>query len=138
MKSQLTPYRRFPGTARDAMEFYHGIFGGELEIMNFGDMHQSEEVGGETDKVMHSHILVGGSPLLFAADIIGGMEITAGEDTPISVTGGADALDEVKGYWQSLAEGGTVQMDFAPVPWGAYFGSLKDKFGTHWFFNVEA
>lgn len=137
MKTHVTPYRRFPGTARDAMEFYHGIFGGEIEIMNFGAMHSAEEIGDATEKVMHSHILIDGTPLLYAADVIGGMEITAGEDTPIAITGEGDSLEEAKGYWDALAEGGRIEMEFETAPWGASFGSLQDKFGTHWFFNVQ-
>ena len=119
------------------MEFYHGIFGGDIEIMNFGAMHSPEEIGDNGDKVMHAHIIVDGTPLLYAADFIGGMEITAGEDTPIAVTGAADSLDEARGYWDALAEGGKIEMPFETAPWGASFGALQDKFGTHWFFNVE-
>jgi PhnB protein len=30
MATRLNPYLSFPGNARDAMEFYNGVFGGAL------------------------------------------------------------------------------------------------------------
>lgn len=35
---QNVPYYAFPGNAREAMEFYQTVFGGELNIMTFGQM----------------------------------------------------------------------------------------------------
>lgn len=35
MKTSL--YVSFPGNAREALEFYHGVFGGELDIITYGE-----------------------------------------------------------------------------------------------------
>jgi PhnB protein len=35
--TRLNPYLRFDGTARQAMEFYQSIFGGELKMNTFGE-----------------------------------------------------------------------------------------------------
>ena len=35
MKTSL--YVSFPGNAREALEFYHGVFGGELKILTYGE-----------------------------------------------------------------------------------------------------
>ena len=37
MASQLNPYLNFNGTARQAMEFYRDVFGGELTLTTFGE-----------------------------------------------------------------------------------------------------
>ncbi len=37
MASRLNPYIAFNGNARDAMEFYRSVFGGELTLNTFGD-----------------------------------------------------------------------------------------------------
>jgi PhnB protein len=37
MASRLNPYISFDGTARQALEFYRDVFGGELAINTFGE-----------------------------------------------------------------------------------------------------
>ena len=39
MTSRLNPYLGFRDNAREAMEFYQSVFGGELTISTFGEMH---------------------------------------------------------------------------------------------------
>ena len=41
MASRLNPYLNFKDTTREAMEFYHSVLGGKLDISTFG------EFGGE-------------------------------------------------------------------------------------------
>ena len=38
MTSRLNPYLSFNGNAREAMEFYTSVFGGELNLTPFGDL----------------------------------------------------------------------------------------------------
>ena len=38
MTSRMNPYIQFRDTAKDALEFYARVFGGELTISMFGDM----------------------------------------------------------------------------------------------------
>ncbi|MHA2788951.1 VOC family protein [Corynebacterium sp. S7] len=138
MTAQFTPYRRFPGTAAQAMELYKSIFGAELQLMKFDQVHTAEEVGGaeNLDLVMHAELHVNGEPILFASDSPDTQELTPGNDTPVAITGGAEDLAQIKGWWDQLSAESDILMPFSPVPWGASFGMLKDQFGTHWFFNV--
>lgn len=136
MHADLTPYRRFPGNAAEAMEFYRSLFGAELQTMTYDQIHSAEEVGDQGDKIMHAELIVDGRKLLFAADIPPGMETTHGEDTPLSLTGGPAEEAELRGYWEKLAEGADITMPLAAVPWGATYGALQDRFGTHWMFNI--
>lgn len=138
MNVELTPHRRFPGNATAAMEFYRDVFGGELQVLTFGEIHTAEEVGDQLDKVMHAELMVDDRILLFGADIPPGMEVTHGEDTPLSLTGPNSAEAELRGYWDQLAAGAEITMPLEPVPWGATFGALTDRFGTHWMFNIAA
>ncbi|ALP51195.1 VOC family protein [Corynebacterium glutamicum] len=136
MKADLTPYRQFNGNAKEAMEFYQTVFGGELQMMPFSAMHSEEEVGGDGEKIMHAELVVDGQKLLFASDIPRVMQRMKGEDTPLSLTGGAELEEEIRGYWEKLSEGGTVTMPLEAVPWSAVYGALEDRFGTHWMFNI--
>ena len=49
-----------------------------------------------------------------------------------------DSRAETDRLFAALGEGGQVEMPLQEMFWGAYFGSLVDKFGTHWMFNCES
>ena len=51
MASVLNPYISFDGNAREAMETYRDIFGGDLAISTFGEYGQADSP--IADKVMH-------------------------------------------------------------------------------------
>lgn len=125
--ANITPYRRFPGTAAEAMEFYAEALGAEVQIMPTPD-----------GKVMHSELRTDGRPFLLASDTFPGEEHVAGTDTPLAITGSSDQDAEIRGYWERLAEGGEVLSPLEAAPWGAVFGLLTDRFGTRWMFNIAA
>jgi PhnB protein len=52
----------------------------------------------------------------------------------ISISG--DETDEIRGYFDALADGGQVTMPLDQAPWGDYFGQLTDKFGVSWLVNI--
>lgn len=45
MGSILNPYLSFTDNAREAMEFYRSVFGGDLDVMTFGQMGGQSETG---------------------------------------------------------------------------------------------
>ena len=51
----LNPYLAFEGTAREAMDFYRAVIGGELTVMTFGDLGGGPE-GTPDTHVMHSQL----------------------------------------------------------------------------------
>lgn len=53
--TRLNPYLSFRDDARRAMEFYHSVFGGELSMSTFADLHLSEDPA-ERDKIMHAQL----------------------------------------------------------------------------------
>ena len=67
MTTRLNPYLSFRDNARDAMDFYHSVFGGELTRSTFGEYHASEDPA-EQDKIMHSMLVTDGGLALMAAD----------------------------------------------------------------------
>ncbi len=54
MGSVLNPYIMFNGNAREAMEFYREVFGGELEIGTVADFGSPDSP--EAEKVMHARL----------------------------------------------------------------------------------
>ena len=53
MQSRLNPYLSFRDDARDAMEFYHSVFGGTLQMNTFAEFGASSGAA-EDDKIMHA------------------------------------------------------------------------------------
>jgi PhnB protein len=130
--SRLNPYISFPGTARDAMEFYEGVFGGSLTLNTFG------ELGGQDapnpDQIMHAMLETGSGFTLMGSDTPPGMEHDPGNNIAISLSGDDDG--ELRGYWEQLSEGGTVTMPLEKQMWGDEFGMCTDRFGIAWMVNI--
>ena len=129
MASQLNPYLNFRDNARQAMEFYQSVFGGQLDVMTFGQM------GGEpAEGVMHSYL---GTPQGFA--LMGSdMPPEMGDPTPngaISLSG--DDGDELRGWFARLAQDGSVITALEKQVWGDEFGMCTDRFGVTWLVNIS-
>ena len=132
MTSRLNPYITFPGTAREAMEFYKDVFGGELNVNTFG------EFGGDVpnpDGTMHAQLETDRGFTLMASDMPPGMEHSPGNNMAVSLSG--DDGDELRSYWEKLSAGGTVTMPFEKQMWGDEFGMCVDRFGVSWMVNVS-
>lgn len=135
MPTVLNPYLNFDGNAREAMEFYHSVLGGKLDINSFKDSQMSQEPA-EDNKVMHAMLVTDGGIVLMASDTPKGMPFNPGKSISISLSGEDEA--ELRGYWEKLSEGGKVNMPLEKAPWGDTFGMLTDKFGTDWLVNINA
>ena len=133
MGTQLNPYLSFRSTAREAMDFYQSVFGGELTRSTFAEFHASDDPA-EQDKIMHSMLTTGGGQVLMASDTPNSMDYTPGNNYSISLSGDDDA--ELRGYWEKLSAGGTVAMPLAQAPWGDTFGMCTDRFGVSWLVNI--
>ena len=127
MASTLNPYLSFKSNAREAMEFYQSVFGGQLDVMTFGQM------GGEpADGVMHSHLGTDQGFALMGSDTPEEM----GEPSPngsISLSGDDP---ELRTWWDQLSDGGQVTMPLEKQAWGDEFGMCVDKFGVTWLVNI--
>jgi PhnB protein len=122
----ITPYLSFPGTARQAFEFYEKVFGGEVSIFTYADMPSEESEGMSPDSVAHASLKFGDNSLM-------------GADGPSDVTStGMCAMYELSDdaeaerVFNALAEGGEVQMKIQPTSFASNYGMLRDKFGTPW------
>jgi PhnB protein len=133
MPTILNPYLSFRDNAREAMEFYHSVFGGELTISTFGDFQASEDPA-EKDLVMHSQLTSPNGLVLMGSDTPKSMDYTPGTSISVSLSG--DDNPELTGYYDRLAEGGTVTQPLTAAPWGDSFGMCLDRFGTNWLVNI--
>ena len=132
MTTRLNPYLSFRDTAREAMDFYHSVFGGELTTSTFSEYQMGDDT--EKDKVMHSQLLTDSGLCLMGADTPNEMEHTPGTNGSISISGADEA--ELRGYWDKLGEGATVTVPLEKQMWGDEFGMLVDRFGIGWMVNI--
>ncbi|MEZ0449157.1 VOC family protein [Cellulomonas sp. ICMP 17802] len=133
MATSLNPYLNFRDTARQAMEFYQSVFGGELTLSTFGEFHASEDPA-EADNIMHGQLETPDGFVLMGADTPRSMELATQSNVSVSLSGEDHA--QLQGFWDKLADGATIVVPLAAAPWGATFGMLDDKFGTHWLVNI--
>lgn len=133
MTTRLNPYLSFRDSAREAMDFYQSVFGGELTSATFAEFHSSDDPA-EQDKIMHSMLETPNGLVLMAADTPNSMELSSGNNYSVSLNGDDDA--QLRGYWEKLSSSGTVTMPFNKVPWGDSFGMCSDQFGITWMVNI--
>ena len=132
MASRLNPYVMFDGNAREAMEFYKGVFGGDLRLNTFGEYGTDDAA--LADKTMHSQLETESGFTLMASDSPPGTDRTAGDNIAVSLSG--EDADELRGYWERLSNGGTVTMPLEKQMWGDEFGTCTDRFGIPWMVNI--
>lgn len=133
MPSKLNPYISFKDNAREAMEFYRTVFGGELTTSTFKDGGVPHDPS-EADKLMHAMLIADNGITLMAADTPSSMQHSTGASISISLSGDNEA--ELTGYWEKLADGATIREPLKQAPWGDTFGMLTDKFGIEWMVNI--
>ncbi|MEN2740566.1 VOC family protein [Microbacterium sp. X-17] len=132
----LNPYLSFQGQAREAIEFYQSVLGGDLQIMTFGDMPDLGTEASENDLVMHGQLETRDGFTIMASDTPSSMPYVPAAGVSISVSGDDEAVLEQ--YWDGLSTGGTIALPFAPAPWGGRFGMFTDRFGISWMLNLNA
>ena len=127
-----TPYLHFPGTARDALNFYGEVFGCAVQLHTFDEFNRSD---GPADAIAHGY-LDAGPVALFAADV-------TGDEAPFRCAGimlsllGTAAPSTLRNWFTSLAEGGRIVDDLQVRPWGASDGQVIDRYGLRWLIGFE-
>ena len=137
MTARLNPYLNFRANAREAMQFYHSVFGGELTTSTFAEGGMTQNPA-DNDKIMHAQGLAPNRFCLMGADTPDYMEYTPGTNFAVSLSGSGPSEEaELRGYWDKLSEGGQVTMQLEKAPWGDTFGMLVDRFGVSWLVNIS-
>jgi PhnB protein len=133
--STLNPYLSFHDNAREAMEFYQSVFGGDLRVMTFADMGGMGMPEAEQGLVMHSQLTTPDGFVLMGSDTPSHMGWVAPAGISVSVSG-ADG-DSLRRYWDGLADGATITQPLEKAPWGAEFGMLVDRYGISWMVSID-
>ncbi|HEX3782020.1 MAG TPA: VOC family protein [Pseudonocardiaceae bacterium] len=165
MSITTTAHLNFRGNARQALEFYHSVFGGQLMTATYGQFGVPQddpnrgpvtfgsvaEDGPDVDRIAFG-LVVGDNGFRVAAyDVFGstGDGIAGTSKDTGRRTGGlthdesfflllnGETIEEISLLWDKLADGATV---IAPLVAGkaaeSSYGMLTDRFGVTWIFGV--
>jgi PhnB protein len=133
MVSRLNPYLNLSGNAREALEFYRDVFGGELRISTYGEFGTKEPA--QVDRVMHGTLETSSGYTIMASDTPPTMTTTIGNNVVCSISG--DDADELHAYWDRLSASGMVSVPLDKQVWGDEFGACVDRFGVEWMVNIS-
>ncbi|WP_029146061.1 VOC family protein [Microbacterium luticocti] len=127
----LAPYLHLPGTAREALGFYHSVFGGEVGVNTYAEFGRDDGPG---DAVAHG--MLDGPVILFAADAAEGEQTVRVQGMMFSLLGAAEPT-ELRHWFAALAEGGTVVDPLQQRPWGDHDGVVTDRYGLTWLIGYQ-
>lgn len=125
------PYLQLPGTAREALDFYADVFGGEAQAWTAGEMNRSDV---PADLVQHG--MLTGPVTLFASDADPGQPALEVTGLMLSLLGAADAATLTR-WFDALSVGAREVDPLAERPWGAHDGQVVDRYGVRWLVGWE-
>jgi PhnB protein len=136
VSSRLNPYLTFNGNARQAMEFYDSVFGGELALDTFAEFGAADSADSpDADRVFHARLETSEGYTIMASDLTSDKPYQPMAGCSLSLSG--DAAARLRGYWDKLSAGGTIRMPMEKQVWGDEFGMCVDKFGVSWMVNIS-
>ena len=132
MASRLNPYINFADNAKEAMEFYQEVFGGNLVFNTYGEYGAPDAP--EASKIMHGQLETENGFTLMGADNPPGTDHKPGNNMTVSLSG--EDAEELHSYWDKLSSGGSVSVPLEKQMWGDEFGMCVDRFGIPWMVNI--
>lgn len=141
---RVCTYLNFPGTTEEAFLFYKSVFNTEFAgngIQRFGDLpaDANHPPVAETVKkmVLHIELPITGNHILMGTDAPKEMGFTVVQGNNMHISLEPESREETKRIFDQLSEGGQITMPLQDMFWGAYFGSVTDKFGINWMVNFN-
>jgi PhnB protein len=136
MTVTTTTHVNFRGQAREALGFYQSVFGGDLSLATYADIH-SVESPEQADHIAFGRVKAANGFDIMAYDVQPSKGHDSGENAFYVTLQGNDP-DEIKAQWDGLADGATILIPLAPAPFAPLYGMVTDRFGVTWIVGVEA
>ena len=142
--ARVSTYLNFPRSTEEAFQFYKSVFRTEFSapMARFKDMPPSpgQPPLPEADKnlVMHVELPILGGHSLMGTDAPDSMGFKLNPGNNVYINLEPDTRAETERLFKALADGGKIEMPLQDMFWGAYFGSLADRFGIRWMFNCTS
>ncbi len=131
----INTYLTFNGNCREAMTFYKECLGGQLSMQTIGESPMSDKMPQQMkDCILHA-TLTSGSAVLMASDMVADAGLMKGNS--VSLVLQCTSEEEIRNSYTTLSTGGHATHPIEVTFWGALFGGLTDKYGSHWLLNFE-
>lgn len=127
--NRIITYLTFKGNCKEAMHFYQHCLGGELSLQTVGDSHKSGDLPKAFRKYVLEAALKKGHMLIKGTDL-SEEPLTLGNTITILLE--CEDKEEMKSYYENLAESGEVTYPIIDNFFGGQCGMLKDKYGFQW------
>lgn len=135
IKTAIQPYLHFQDNCKEAMQFYHKLFGGNLEIMTIGDSPEKDQFPEDLyTQVMHA-CLVNGELIIMASDMCGQGEINQGNSVQLNIN--CNSKEEIQTLYEKLSEKGNIIQKLEKQFWGSLFAMVIDRFGVRWMLSFD-
>ena len=135
LNTSVQPYLFFNGRCEEALDFYRGAVGAEVEMLS--RFKNAPEPGmtqtGMENKVMHVSFRIGETLLMASDGRCDGKLRFEGFSLSVVVP------DEKKAesIFKALSAGGKITMPLEKTFWAPKFGMVEDKFGVGWMVSVQ-
>lgn len=135
MSVQTTAHVNFRGEAREALTFYQSVFGGDVALATYADLHAVEDPS-QADQIAFGRVTAPNGFDIMAYDVQPSKAFDAGQNAFYITLQGEDAA-EIQAGWDALAEGAQqVLVPLAPAPFAPLYGMVTDRFGVTWIVGV--
>jgi len=141
--ARVSTYLNFAGNTEEAFLFYQSVFKTEFvtPIMRFGDgpgcPGQAPLSPDQAKLVMHVALPTLGGHVLMGTDAPESMGFKLNPGNTIFINLEPDTRADTDRLFAALGAGGAVESPLQDMFWGAYWGTLTDRFGVKWMFNCE-
>jgi PhnB protein len=135
MTIKTVVHLNFRGDARDALAFYHSVFGGDHTVITYQDAHAVQNPA-EADQVIWGQVASQDGFHVMAYDVPSATPWNPGENPFFVSLRGNDAT-QITGLWNKLSKGGTIKQPFGPSGFSPLYGMVKDRFGVTWVVDLE-
>jgi PhnB protein len=136
MSVTTTVHINFRGDARKALEFYQSVFGGDLSIATYADIHAVEDPA-QTDQVAFGRVAAPNGFDIMAYDVQPSKSYNPGENAFYVTLQSTDA-NEIKPLWDALSDGAAaILIPLAPAAFAPLYGMLTDRFDVTWIVGVD-
>lgn len=132
-------YLNFNGQAREAANYYAGVFGAPAPyIMAMGEMPkespEDELPAGSDNLVAYANVKTFAGDLMLSDDFPGGPQLVPNGAFWIPLS--HEDRARLRQVFDALARDGQVLMPLAPTFFNPLYGQVKDRYGFHWMVMV--
>jgi len=136
MTVTTTAHANFRGQAREALTFYQSVFGGDLSLATYADIHAAESPD-VAEHIAFGRVKAPSGFDIMAYDVQPSKGYDPGENAFYITLQGSDA-DKIKAWWEGLADGArAILIPLGPAPFAPLYGMLTDRHGVTWIVGVE-